>query len=33
VIATVCPEAKQDPRGFRQACERAMARLDKTEKG
>jgi hypothetical protein len=33
VIAAICPEAKQDPRGFRQACERAAARLAEVEEG
>jgi hypothetical protein len=32
VIAAVGPEAEHDPRGFRQACKRALQRLEELEK-
>jgi hypothetical protein len=31
VIAAVCPEATQDPRGFRRGCDDAMERLEALE--
>lgn len=31
VVGAVCPEAQVDPRRFRSACERALARLAEVE--
>jgi len=33
VIAAVAPDGQSDPRGFRQACERALRRLAEVEEG
>ena len=33
IIAAVAPDGQSDPRGFRQACDRALQRLAEVEEG